>query len=85
MLSGCCVVTTPHHDAGSFIIDGNNGFLVERDPEDVANLIEGLIHRPDEAITIGAKGKQTAELLFSWDRFARDWKRVMALASGQYR
>lgn len=73
MLSGCCVVTTPNQDADRFIKDGVNGFLVPRNPQDIANLIEGLIHDYDRAIRIGQEGKKTALELFNWDRYQADW------------
>jgi glycosyltransferase involved in cell wall biosynthesis len=77
MLSGCCVITTPHQDAASFIDHGNNGFLVNRDPEQVAGLIESLIKDPYRAASIGQEGKATAQRLFSWQRFATDWNSLL--------
>jgi hypothetical protein len=70
MLSGCCVVTTPHHDADTFIQNGIHGYLVERDAQGVADLIECLLHEPQHTIEVGARGKQTAQNLFCWSRFA---------------
>lgn len=77
MLSGACVITTPHQDADRFIKDGENGFLVRRNPEEVVALIESLINDPDRAIKIGQKGKQTALELFSWDRYQNEWKNLI--------
>lgn len=74
MLSGACVLTTPHQDANTFIEDGVNGFIVPRNPEYVADLISELIHDPDRAIAIGQAGKKTAQELFSWDRYQQEWK-----------
>jgi hypothetical protein len=77
MLSGCCVVTTPHHDADTFIRDGVNGFLVDRDVTAVVDLIEELIRDPERAIAIGQAGKQTAREMFNWERFAGNWKDLL--------
>jgi glycosyltransferase involved in cell wall biosynthesis len=73
MLSGCCVLTTPHQDADMFIENGVNGFLVPRDPVAVADLIEDLLDHPDRAVAVGQAGKRTAIQLFQWERYAREW------------
>lgn len=74
MLSGSCVLTTPYQDAGTFIKDGVNGFIVPRNPEYVAKLIEKLINKPQLALQIGQAGKRTALELFSWERYNREWE-----------
>jgi glycosyltransferase involved in cell wall biosynthesis len=73
MLSGCCVITTPTQDADTFIRDGENGFIVPRNPAYVVKLIQRLIENPTEAIQIGQRGKETAKELFNWDRYNADW------------
>jgi glycosyltransferase involved in cell wall biosynthesis len=73
MFSGCCVVTTVTQDADTFIKNGENGFLVKRIPEKVANLIEGLIYDYEKTRAIGQKGRQTALKLFSSKRYCNDW------------
>jgi hypothetical protein len=77
MFSGCCVVTTPHHDATTFIEHAANGFLVDRDPRQVALLLEQLISAPAVAIAVGQNGKRTAHEKFGWARFAKDWEHVL--------
>lgn len=67
-------MTTPHHDANTFIQHGVNGFLIRREPEEVAVLIESLLNNPHHAIAIGNKGKETAQQLFNWNRFAHEWE-----------
>ena len=74
MLSGCCVLTTPHQDADMFIEDGKNGFIVSRNPKAVVDKIKYLIKNYDEAIKIGQAGKKTAQELFNHKRFEQDWK-----------
>lgn len=85
MLSGACVVTTPYQDADSFIKDGENGFLTSRttmtdprimdNPEMTAKLIKRLvIDEPDLALRIGQAGKKTAQELFSYEAFTKQWE-----------
>lgn len=74
MLSGCCVLTTPHQDAGTFIRDGQNGFLVPRNPDAVVKLVTDLLDNPQKAIAIGQAGRATALELFSWERYNREWE-----------
>lgn len=87
MLSGCCVLTTPYHDADTFIKDGVNGFLTSKmeitdprvidNPEYTAGIIRDLIDNPDKAIRIGQEGKKTAQKLFSKEAFADQWIKLM--------
>ena len=74
MLSGCCVLTTPYHDADQFIETGVNGFLITRDAVAVADLIESLLHDPARTRQIGQRGRQTALARFDWSRYAAEWK-----------
>jgi glycosyltransferase involved in cell wall biosynthesis len=83
MFSGCCVLTTPFQDASRFIVHGRNGFLIQRDPEAVAGLIEHLLSHPREAIAIGAEGKRTAQQIFTWDRYASQWRELLETVVGQ--
>lgn len=82
MLSGACIVTTPYHDADTFIQDGINGFLIDRDPTMVVDLIESLISEPQRAIAIGQRGKETARCLFGWQRFAKTWEELLNKSLG---
>lgn len=77
MLSGCCVLTTPHQDADTFIEDGYNGFIIPRDPVYVAELVERLLMNPKLAIEVGQRGKETAKDIFSVDRYQNDWKEYL--------
>jgi glycosyltransferase involved in cell wall biosynthesis len=77
MLSGCCVLTTPHHDAASFIEDGVNGFLVRRNAAEVASLIEALLNDPQRAVAIGRRGRETAIRRFHWERYAAEWRNYL--------
>ncbi len=73
MMSGCCVLTTPHHDADQIIKDKQNGFIIPRNPHEVTELVKYLFDHYDEAVKIGQKGKETAKQLLGWDRFHVEW------------
>lgn len=78
MLSGCCVVTTKHHDIANYIEDGISGFLVPDNPKIAADLIEDLIlNRIQEAKEVGQRGKQLAIKEFSHERWANDWQNFL--------
>jgi hypothetical protein len=79
MLSGACVVTTRHHDADRFIVDGENGFLCDSKDEMVQRLI-WLRCNPTEAKKIGQAGKKTALDLFSMKRFQLEWRDLIQRA-----
>ncbi len=79
MLSGCCVVTTKHHDISKYIEDGVNGFIVPDNPTVAADLIESLItKRVREAVEIGQRGKQMAIEKLNHDRWASDWQNFLS-------
>lgn len=74
MLSGCCVVTTPYHDADQFIQEGVNGFLVkDGDVKYASALISRLLENYKLAKEVGKMGRQTALELFSRERYRKDW------------
>jgi glycosyltransferase involved in cell wall biosynthesis len=82
MFSGCCVVTTPFHDADDFIETGRNGFLVSRDVDVVSALIADLIEDPAKTTQIGLNGRQTALLQFDWNRFSAQWNSLLKTIVG---
>jgi glycosyltransferase involved in cell wall biosynthesis len=43
----------------------------------VADLCEELINNPERAIKIGQAGKKTAQELFSWNRYAKEWEEFL--------
>ncbi len=74
MLSGCCIVTTPQHDADTFIQDRVNGFIVpHNNVEYTSELIAKLINNYSIAKEIGQRGKETAKEIFSVKRYQEDW------------
>lgn len=74
MLSGCCVLTTPHQDAGEYIKNGVNGYIIKRNPQEVIDLIKHCFENYKKTIEIGLNGRKTAEEIFSFERFEKDWK-----------
>ena len=85
MLSGCCVITTPWHDADKFIINGKNGFLMPRNPKTVADMIENLIYDYKTAIKIGQEGKKTAIKEFDGNRYRKDWRKFLEWVIKDYK
>ena len=74
MFSGCCVVTTKHHDISNYIKDGVNGFLIKDNPEEAAEKIDWCIRNYAKAVKIGKRGRETAIKEFDINRFQKDWK-----------
>ncbi len=85
MLSGCCVITTPSQDADTFIKEGVNGFLVPRNPEYTVNLIEQRLNDYTGSLEIGQAGRKTALELFSWDRYANEWKQYLEFVINDFK
>lgn len=85
MFSGCCVLTTPWHDADMFIKNGENGFIIPRDPKTICDLIEGLIYDYRTAEKIGQAGKKTALKEFDGDRYRKEWREFMEFVIEDYK
>lgn len=75
MLSGCCVISTRHHDWDKYIKNGENGYIIPDNPKSAADLIERLITTGyDEALRVGKAGRKYAQKQFHHDRWAGDWE-----------
>lgn len=85
MLSGCCVLTTPWQDADTFIKNGENGFLIERDAKKVADLCERLIKDKEQTIKIGQNGKETAKKIFNPERYQAEWEEYLKFVITDYK
>lgn len=73
MLSGCCVLTSRHHNADEFIEQGVNGFIMPDNPNSYSELIYELIFSNyQKAIDIGQAAKESAKKLFSEERYQSD-------------
>jgi glycosyltransferase involved in cell wall biosynthesis len=73
MAAGVPVLSTDAGGAGEFIIDGENGFLVNRDVDSIVQKLNDLMRFPPEELkTNGIKGKQTVSSLFDMDRMVEE-------------
>lgn len=79
MLAGCCIVTTPQHDADSFIENGKNGLLVPHNNTKLVGEIIAMLIKENykEAIKIGEQGRKDAIKLFSPERYRKDWLKLL--------
>ena len=86
MLSGCCVITTPFHDADQYIQNGVNGYLLRDDPARWGALVEDLLTRRfDDAARIGLRARETACREFHNRRYLNDlWQILMATAGASW-
>jgi len=84
MLSGCCVLTTPHQDADGFIQDGVNGFLIPRNPHKVADLVEELLNDYDRAVEVGQAGRAMALGKFSMKNYESQWTELITKTLKDY-
>jgi glycosyltransferase involved in cell wall biosynthesis len=76
MLSGCCIVTVPGHDARKFITHEKTGFLV-RTYEEARDTLAMLLRDPQRAWDVGRAGREVARALFHKGRFAHNWLREL--------
>lgn len=85
MFSGCCVLTSKHHDADEFITPGVNGFIVPDNPISYADTINELMnYHYEECVEIGQRARETAIKYFNLERYLKDlWKIVEGVASGK--
>lgn len=75
MLSGCCIVTTPQHDADSFIEDTKNGFIVPHNNVEYTSKLIAMLIKDGYKVAkkVGEAGRQTALEKFSRERYRGDW------------
>jgi hypothetical protein len=85
MLCGCCVITTPFHDADRFIENGVDGYLLNDDPRAWGDLVEDLLTRRfDAAVRIGLRARETASREFHNNRYSAELWQIVTdqLAAG---
>lgn len=74
MLSGCCVLTSKHHNADEIFEHGVDGFVVPDNPLSYARAIDTLINECyEDAVEIGQRAKKKAQKYFHIDRFLEDF------------
>jgi glycosyltransferase involved in cell wall biosynthesis len=79
MLCGCCVITTPYHDADRFIEHGVTGYLLDDGPQVWADCVEDLLTRRfDEAVQIGLRAREMASHEFHNERYLADLWRIVS-------
>lgn len=73
MLSGCCILTSKHHNADEFIEHGVDGFIMPDNPISYADTIYQLINfHYKDALDMGQRGKTKAMKLFNQERYQKD-------------
>ncbi|HEX4466476.1 MAG TPA: glycosyltransferase family 4 protein, partial [Solirubrobacteraceae bacterium] len=65
--SGLAVLATPVNGVRELIEDGENGFLIDRDPERIAELLRRLAENEELRSRLGRAARESA-LRFSWQR-----------------
>ncbi|WP_353814439.1 glycosyltransferase family 4 protein [Agromyces sp. SYSU T00266] len=79
LASGLPVIATPVGFAPEIVRDGENGYLVERDPEAVGARMEELATLDDEAYAVLRRGARESAERYGWREVAR---RYLTLAEG---
>ncbi len=69
--SGLPVLATPVNGVRELLRDGENGYLISRDPERIAARLRELGADPDLRAKIGAAARESA-LSFSWERMVAE-------------
>jgi UDP-glucose:(heptosyl)LPS alpha-1,3-glucosyltransferase len=65
--SGLPLLTTRVGGLSEFLEDGNNGYFIHRDPEDIARLVRQLVNVPLLKKSMGIAARKKAEE-YSWDK-----------------
>lgn len=68
--SGLPILATPVSGVSELIEDGRNGFLISRDPGEIAERLEQLAGAPELRARLGAAARQSA-LEYSWARMVQ--------------
>jgi UDP-glucose:(heptosyl)LPS alpha-1,3-glucosyltransferase len=65
--SGLPILATPVNGVRELVSDGANGFLIGRDPQDIARRLQQLADDPQLRLRLGSAVRRTA-LEYSWER-----------------
>lgn len=71
--SGCPIISTRVGGCEDLIIDGVNGFIVDRDVDAIRDKVSFLRDNRAVAVQMGAMNRTIVEQLWSWDVRARGW------------
>jgi UDP-glucose:(heptosyl)LPS alpha-1,3-glucosyltransferase len=86
LASGLPVITTKNSGASEIIVDGEQGFVIDR-PEDVASLSEKVrycLHHRDFSASMGDNARKLAEEFSNEKHIARVLELYQRILSGQY-
>ena len=72
MMLGVPSLTTPSGGTAEFMKDGENGYLVERSAEAVAERLTALLAEPGGMSAVGEAGCEAVKEFFSLDRMGRE-------------
>jgi glycosyltransferase involved in cell wall biosynthesis len=72
MASGLPVLASPVGGIEDYLRDGDNGFHIQRDAEDIAGKVDRLLNEPSLHARIRERGLATAKN-YSWDKIAKQY------------
>jgi glycosyltransferase involved in cell wall biosynthesis len=75
MASGLPVLASPVGGIEDYLIDGENGFHIQRDPSDIAVTLDRILNDPELHARIRERGLATAKN-YSWEKVARQYLRL---------
>ncbi len=74
MACGCPVVTTPTPGALDIIVDDINGMILkDKNPYDIANRINRLLHNKEKLLKIGEEARKSVQKKFTWTIIAKQY------------
>ncbi len=76
--AGCLLMTSPLNGVEEFMVDGENGILIDTNPAAVANGIERLAAIPVPERQRMAKSAAQCIRQYTAERYADDWRRLYA-------
>ena len=71
--TGMPVISTKISGSEDLILDGINGFLVNRTVDDISEKIDYLKNNREECVNMGLKMRQHIESNFCWSKRTNDW------------
>lgn len=81
MAAGLPIVATATSCIPDVVVDGVNGFLAGDSVESLADKIDELLRRPDEAKRFGDSNREQARQQYDWNVVATDYLRLFAAAA----